>query len=446
MGKSRVRLSQCMIVKNEERNIRQALSWGKGLVREQIVVDTGSTDNTVQIAQELGASVYHFPWCDDFSAAKNFAIEKATGNWIAFLDADEFFPPEELKKLRKILQKAHENKKEIIRTSMVHVFDREREDIQEVSVQERIFRNRKDLRYRNRIHEELGHVDGSPVNVLEAQEDLSILHTGYSREVDLREKGERNIRLLQRELQEDPENPLTLMYLADSSLLTKESQQALQYYRKAMLAAAHNTENRYFKYAFLRSAQQIMTLRFDEPPGDTEEEFSEIYHSVEKLGWSDFPDIDFFMGCRYANAGDLAQAAPFFEQALQKAERYTDAESSKVIANQELPHRFIAMAAVQDGNLQKAVSHSVAALRADRYSPDACKVLLDCFFREWKPGQSAEPYWSFLCKLYDPANLKDLMFLHRFSQEMGFSALTELIWNAFPQEAQAILEGQTENQ
>ena len=84
-----VRLSQCMIVKNEEKNIERALSWGKDIVYEQIVVDTGSTDRTVELARAMGAKVYDFEWIDDFAAAKNYAISKASGEWIAFLDADE---------------------------------------------------------------------------------------------------------------------------------------------------------------------------------------------------------------------------------------------------------------------------------------------------------------------------------------------------------------------
>ena len=76
MKRGQVKISQCMIVKNEEKNIEHALSWGAGVVSEQIVVDTGSTDRTIDIARRMGAKVYEFPWIDDFSAAKNFAISK----------------------------------------------------------------------------------------------------------------------------------------------------------------------------------------------------------------------------------------------------------------------------------------------------------------------------------------------------------------------------------
>ena len=101
--KSKIRLSQCMIVKNEEKNIRRALSWGKEIMWEQIVVDTGSTDQTVSIAMEMGAKVFHFQWIDDFASAKNYAIEKAQGDWIVFLDADEYLSPQDTQKLPSLL-------------------------------------------------------------------------------------------------------------------------------------------------------------------------------------------------------------------------------------------------------------------------------------------------------------------------------------------------------
>ena len=107
-----MRLSQCMIVKNEECNIERALRWGKGVVWEQIVVDTGSRDRTVQIAESMGAKVYHYTWSDDFSAAKNYAISKARGEWIAFLDADETFAPGDGEKLPGILRQLESTKAE----------------------------------------------------------------------------------------------------------------------------------------------------------------------------------------------------------------------------------------------------------------------------------------------------------------------------------------------
>ena len=117
--RSRAKISQCMIVKNEEKNIEKALSWGKGVVSEQIVVDTGSTDRTVELAEKMGAKVYHFEWIDDFSAAKNFAISKAKYEWIALLDADEYFSEEDAKKLLFYIRQLNDSKYDIIATNLL---------------------------------------------------------------------------------------------------------------------------------------------------------------------------------------------------------------------------------------------------------------------------------------------------------------------------------------
>jgi glycosyltransferase involved in cell wall biosynthesis/predicted negative regulator of RcsB-dependent stress response len=84
-----MRLSLCMIVKNEANSLPQCLESVKDAVDEMIVLDTGSTDDTVAIAQSFGAQVQHFPWNNDFSAARNESLKYATGDWILVLDADE---------------------------------------------------------------------------------------------------------------------------------------------------------------------------------------------------------------------------------------------------------------------------------------------------------------------------------------------------------------------
>ena len=89
-------ISLCMIVKNEEDWIELCLKSVQSLISEAIVVDTGSTDRTVELARSCGAKIFNFDWCDDFAAARNFSISHATGDWILILDADEVIAARDL--------------------------------------------------------------------------------------------------------------------------------------------------------------------------------------------------------------------------------------------------------------------------------------------------------------------------------------------------------------
>ncbi|HOD35758.1 MAG TPA: glycosyltransferase [Syntrophales bacterium] len=100
--KDRNKISLCMIVKNEERNLVRCLSTTKPAVDEIIVVDTGSTDRTKDIAAAFGAKVFDIPWRDDFSEARNLSLAKAAGDWILVLDADEVIAPCDFGGLRKL--------------------------------------------------------------------------------------------------------------------------------------------------------------------------------------------------------------------------------------------------------------------------------------------------------------------------------------------------------
>ena len=93
-----VRLSQCMIVKNEERNIERALGWAKDVAFEQIVVDTGSTDRTVELAEKMGAKVYHFEWIKDFGAARITQLSRPQGIGSHFSMPTNIFLPKTQKK------------------------------------------------------------------------------------------------------------------------------------------------------------------------------------------------------------------------------------------------------------------------------------------------------------------------------------------------------------
>ena len=95
-----MKISACVIAKNEAENLPRWLASMRVFADEMIVVDTGSTDETVAIARAGGAQVLHFDWINDFSAAKNFALDAATGDWVVFTDADEYFTEKSAPRVR----------------------------------------------------------------------------------------------------------------------------------------------------------------------------------------------------------------------------------------------------------------------------------------------------------------------------------------------------------
>ena len=235
-SRKEVRLSQVMIVKNEERHIERALEWAKDIAFEQIVVDTGSTDRTVELAEKMGAVVHHFEWINDFGAAKNFAMNKAKGNWIAILDADEYMPREDANELMSILKKIQSNPAEAnqydgVQNSWVQLDDNN--NVTSTLTNIRVFRNSPELRYEGKIHEAV-RIRNKVYDAL----NLRIMHTGYAASVYKEtNKKERNLELLRSEHERDPENPDIMIYLADS--LKAEStpqtrQEAEELYLKAL--------------------------------------------------------------------------------------------------------------------------------------------------------------------------------------------------------------------
>ena len=210
----KIHISACVIVKNEAENIGRWLDSMRAVADEMIVVDTGSSDNTVALAKKAGAKVHYFAWCNDFAAAKNFALAQAKGNWILFLDADEYFTPVSQPKVRPLLERLEPNHKiEGVLCRLVNIDVDDNNRIMTTTVQLRLFRNRRNLRYKGRVHEVLTLTEGRP---LELAKEIEIYHTGYSTHI-VQAKMRRNLKLIEERIAANggQKEPMDDRYLMD---------------------------------------------------------------------------------------------------------------------------------------------------------------------------------------------------------------------------------------
>jgi glycosyltransferase involved in cell wall biosynthesis len=207
---ARPKVSLCMIVKNEEANLADCLAPLRDVVDEIVIVDTGSDDRTKEIAHSLGARVIESSWQDSFSAARNESIQHARGEWIFWMDADDRIDPANLLKLKKLFATlGEENRAYVMKCLCVASAPGETATVVD---HVRLFRNDPRLRWTYRVHEQIlpaiRAINGEPVWT-----DIVIQHTGYTDPVFRRKKLERDLRLLQIEQRERPDDAFILFNL-----------------------------------------------------------------------------------------------------------------------------------------------------------------------------------------------------------------------------------------
>lgn len=432
--KETMRLSQCMIVKNEEENIERALSWGKGLVYEQIVVDTGSTDRTVELAEQMGAKVYHFQWGNDFSAAKNFALEHATGNWIAFLDADEYFREGDIPRLKHILKKIAESPQfqtvDLIRCTMLHLDD----DGKPFSTmqQDRIFRNLPELRYEKKVHEALYHTKGRKLARVDLGSELPILHTGYaSKAITEKQKSERNIEILQSILKDHPEEGNNWSYLGDAYLLDGKNAEAKAAFRNALECPSGVVHPE----LVLHSISELMRFSIDDADF-TMEEWEKLYKRYQETG-DEHPDIEYWSGLYLYCKGKWQDAETHLLMAFAILDRTTVKFTVYLTGILDKAYGLLAEVYLKLNRKPDAVKCLTLSLKANPYRQESLSQLLELF---QKGGESATGVLDFLRRLYDFSQMKSKLFVLRETQKLGYFELEEAVRTCFTEEEKQWLE------
>ena len=208
------RISLCMIARDEERFLEGCLARVRSVVDEIILVDTGSTDRTIEIAESFGAKVLHSPWNEDFATPRNLSLEAASGDWILILDADELVEVESVPLLREMAQSK--------RASGYHIHfinDYEKGRTHGLTMV-RMFRNLKGIHYQYRIHEQVIPSlmkEAEPLHLGLHPCEVKVIHYGYSAEVIRdRSKLERNERIFREEIEKNPNDSYILYKYGDS--------------------------------------------------------------------------------------------------------------------------------------------------------------------------------------------------------------------------------------
>jgi tetratricopeptide (TPR) repeat protein len=191
------RLSLCMIVKDEEEMLPRCLAAAAPAVDEIVIVDTGSSDRTIEIAREFGATVIEREWTGSFSEARNVSFDAATGDWLMFLDADEVLVAEDVERLRALRGKTW---REAFYLAEISYTGELGDGTAATHTALRVFRARAEYRFSGSLHEQIA--ETLPLHLPERIEatDIRVEHYGYLGAVrDAKEKSRRNIELLLRQ-------------------------------------------------------------------------------------------------------------------------------------------------------------------------------------------------------------------------------------------------------
>ena len=317
-------ISICTIVKNEEKHLLNYLSaikkCLKGYPHEVIIVDTGSTDSSVDIIRQYmndnpaeKVSLEHFKWCDDFSAAKNFAIGLSQNDWVLVLDADEYLKSFDTK-CPELMQRSHSHS-----VGMIDIINHTGRGMTYDKVVR--FFNKKFFHYTGMIHEQVTLINTciDTAAVEHISMPVAIDHYGYAGTPEEKKaKVGRNNALIFKMLDEDPNDPYLYFQLGQSYASIGDGENAYKYYGKG-LEFDVDERLQYVKQMVIGYGNAMLdTGRFAEALS-----FEGIYDSFKSSA-----DFLFLMGMIYLRNGLINEAYREFENATKASECEVDGSNT----------------------------------------------------------------------------------------------------------------------
>lgn len=339
-------LSLCMIVRDEEAMLGRCLAAVAGAVDEIVIVDTGSTDDTVAIAESFGARVLHHEWTGDFAAARNVSFDAATGDWILYLDADEVLVAGDADGLRALTGRVWREAFYLVETNHTGELDDGTAVTHDAL---RLFRNRPEYRFEGRIHEQIAHhLPGYLPERLE-RTDVRIEHFGYLGVVrDTKEKSRRNIELLERQAADGDDSPFLHFNLGSELSAAGDAAAALPAFTRAWDALKHDPRLASYGYGPALAARLVRAQRVSGAHTALDATVPEVLARFPGL-----TDVVFEQAHDARARGDRPRARQLLEHCLELGDapsRY----SSTVGCGTHLARIALGELAVEAGELERA--------------------------------------------------------------------------------------------
>lgn len=391
-----MKISACLITKNEEQNIVRCIESFKESVYEIIVVDTGSTDNTVKIARELGARVYQFKWDNNFANARNYAIKKAKGEWIVFLDADEHFfggTGKNIPEVLKVVSPAREI--DCLYCKCMDVDQTGQPGSSNYRI--RIFRNDKKIKYKGSIHESLHTVGKKICYLIIPENELKIYHTGYQSADKVKEKHRRNLELLLKELNRGKCEPLIHAYLSFSYVSTENYELAIKHANLFLDSGEEAFTMNVMLYLNLIKAMKLAGY-----------DFLKIDSVINKaLGkFPVHPDLYYSLGKLLVDEKRYNEALAAFEQGLKCGSRYNDMEGTSWPSYVPEIYHFMGHLSELKNDVEEARDYYTQSLKNNKWSFETLLKLIGIL-----KSLKADDVLTVLSSLYDENRREELDFL-----------------------------------
>ncbi|PTY80433.1 hypothetical protein B5V89_01240 [Heyndrickxia sporothermodurans] len=356
-------ISLCMIVRNEEKVLERCLLSIANLVDEIIIVDTGSTDSTKELALKYTKNIYDFEWINDFSAARNFAAEKATGEWILVLDADEYVDEENFKEFIKQLKKDNGHI-DAYDAKIINFSGLSGESLMQ-NFHDRIYKNNGKIFYYRRIHEQFKHKDNATLNIQKS--NLIIFHSGYlNQTVKEKEKSSRNKELLDIEMHNGEKNAFDYFNFGNEYFSIGEYSEALDAYLKAYKFKKD------FRLSWVPMAvMQIITCLINLKKYNVA---LNVINDAENI-YSNSPEIKYLKGEIFLLRGQLEDARKTFLELVNNNENYTFIILRPDLKDQK-PHLKLGEIFLYQKDYNAAVHHYANVLNINNSNVEGIKKLI----------------------------------------------------------------------